>query len=308
MKFTLRQIAVFVAVAQAQSVSRAAQALAMSQSAASTALGELERLYSTQLFDRVGKALRVNEQGLALLPQAVELLDRAQAIDSVLAGRSGFGCLRVGATLTIGNYLAPLILADYLQRHAQSSAQLLVRNTATIIDEVAAYELDLGLIEGECAHPDLVVEPWIDDELAVFCAPGHPLAGKPRVSLAELAGEAWIVRERGSGTRQTLDRALAARRATIAVRLELEHTEAIKRAVESGLGIGCISRLALREAVRRGSLIALETPELDLMRRFNFVWPRRKFQTAGMRAFVGACRALTVGVARSDQIDLPFIA
>jgi DNA-binding transcriptional LysR family regulator len=308
MRFTLRQIAVFVAVAQAQSVSRAAQALAMSQSAASTALGELERLYSTQLFDRVGKTLRVNEQGSALLPQAVELLDRAQAIDSALDGRSGYGMLRVGATLTIGNYLAPLILADYLQRHAQSSAQLLVRNTATIVDEVATYELDLGLIEGECAHPELVVEPWIDDELALFCAPGHPLAGKSRVRLTELSGEAWIVREPGSGTRQTLDRALAARRATIKVRLELEHTEAIKRAVESGLGIGCASRLALREAVRRGSLKMLETPELDLMRRFNFVWPRRKFQTAGMRAFVAACRALTAGATRSDQIDLPFIA
>lgn len=231
----------------------------------------------------------------------------AQTIESVLEGRSGFGCLRVGATLTIGNYLAPLILADYLQRHVQSSAQLLVRNTATIIDEVSAYELDLGLIEGECARPDLVVEPWIDDELAVFCAPGHLLAGKPRVSLADLAGEAWIVREPGSGTRQTLDRALAARRATINVRLELEHTEAIKRAVESGLGIGCVSRLALREAVRRGSLKVLETPALDLMRRFNFVWPRRKFQTAGMREFVAACRALTAGVTRSDEIELPFI-
>ena len=94
-----------------------------------------------------------------------------------------------------------------------------------------------------------------------------------------------------SGTRETLDRALRHHHWPLKVRLELEHTEAVKRAVEFGLGIGCISRLALREAFRRGSLVAIETPELDLRRHFHFVWHRRKFQTAGMREFVGLCRA-----------------
>lgn len=308
MKFTLRQIAVFVAVARHESVSRAALALSLSQSATSTALGELERLYSTQLFDRVGKSLRLNELGQSLLPQAVELIDRAQAMATVLEGRAGFGQLRIGATLTIGNYLATLIVADYLQRHPQSSAVLQVHNTATIVAAVAAYEIDVGLIEGDCRHPDLVVEPWVEDELAVFCAPTHRLAGRARASLAELAAESWIVREAGSGTRETLDRALRAHHCAPTVRLELEHTEAIKRAVECGLGIGCVSRLALREAFRRGSLIAIATPELDLRRNFQFVWQRRKFQSAGMREFVALCRALTAGVSRSDEIELPFIA
>ena len=91
------------------------------------------------------------------------------------------------------------------------------------------------------------------------------------------------------------------------MRLELEHTEAIKRAVEFGLGIGCISRLALREAFRRGSLVAIATPELDLLRQFQFLWHQRKFQTAGMREFVGLCRTMTAGAARSDEIEWPFI-
>jgi DNA-binding transcriptional LysR family regulator len=307
MRFTLRQMAVFVAVARQESVSRAAEALSLSQSATSTALGELERLYATQLFDRVGKTLRLNELGQSLLPQAVELIERATAIETVLEGRAGFGNLRIGATLTIGNYLATLIVADYLKKHPESSARLQVHNTATIIDQVARYELDLGLIEGNCRHPDLVVEPWVEDELVVFCAPTHRLAIKGSASLAELAGELWIVRESGSGTRETLDQALRHHHFDLKVRLELEHTEAIKRAVEFGLGLGCISRLALREAFRRGSLVAIETPELDLLRHFQFLWHKRKFQTAGMREFIGLCRAMTAGVKRSDEIEWPYI-
>ena len=307
MKFTLRQMSVFVAVARQESVSRAAEALSLSQSATSTALGELERLYDTKLFDRVGKALRLNELGQSLLPQAVELIERADAIETVLEGRAGFGKLRIGATLTIGNYLATLIVADYLKRHPESSAQLQVHNTATIIDQVARYELDLGLIEGSCRNPDLVAEPWVEDELVVFCAPTHPLAGKGSATLAELADEHWIVREQGSGTRETLDQALRQHHLELKVRLELEHTEAIKRAVEFGLGIGCISRLALREAFRRGSLVAIETPELDLLRNFQFLWHSRKFQTAGMREFIALCRAMTAGVKRSDEIAWPLI-
>ena len=307
MRFTLRQMAVFVAVARHESVSRAAQALSLSQSATSTALGELERQYDTQLFDRVGKALRLNELGQALLPQAVDLIERAAGLETLLEGRAGFGKLRIGATLTIGNYLATLIVADFLQRHPESEVQLQVHNTASIIDQVAHYALDLGLIEGHCRHPDLVVEPWVEDELVVFCAPGHLLAGQGTATLSALSAESWIVREPGSGTRETLDQALRHHHSELKIRLELEHTEAIKRAVEFGLGIGCISRLALREAFRRGSLVAIETPELDLRRHFHFLWHKRKFQTAGMREFIGLCRAMTAGVARSDQIEWSFI-
>ena len=223
------------------------------------------------------------------------------------AEQAGFGRLRIGATLTIGNYLATLIVADYLKRHPESSAQLQVHNTATIIDQVARYDLDLGLIEGNCRHPDLVAEPWVADELVVFCAPTHRLATKGVATLADLADEHWIVREPGSGTRETLDQAMRLHHFELRARLELEHTEAIKRAVEFGLGIGCISRLALREAFRRGSLVAIETPELELLRHFQFLWHKRKFQTAGMQEFISLCRGMTAGIRRSDQIELPHI-
>jgi len=307
MRFTLRQIAVFVAVARHENVSRAAAELSLSQSATSAALAEIERQYDTQLFDRFGKALRLNELGQALLPQALQLIEHALAIETQLAGRAGYGKLSIGATLTIGNYLATLIVADFLKRHPESSLHLTVHNTATIIDQLAHHALDLGLIEGSCRHPDLVVEPWVADELVVFAAPAHRLARRDAVSVAELRGEPWIVRELGSGTRETLDQALRHHHWPLNIRLELEHTEAIKRAVEFGLGIGCISRLALREAFRRGSLVPIEVPELDLRRHFHFLWHRRKFQTPGMREFIALCRTLTAGVERSDQIQWPAI-
>ncbi len=106
----------------------------------------------------------------------------------------------------------------------------------------------------------------------------------------------------------TFEQAVRHRPGKLNVRLELEHTEAIKRAVESGLGIGCISRLALRDAFRRGSLVPVSTPELDLRRQFYFIWHTHKYQTAAMQEFVEQCRALTSGVRRSDEIQLPPIA
>ncbi|MBB2494757.1 LysR family transcriptional regulator [Aquipseudomonas ullengensis] len=308
MRFTLRQLEVFSAVAKQGSVSRAAQSLALSQSAASTSLTELERQSNCQLFDRAGKRLSLNALGQQLLPQAVALLDQAREIERLLNGKSGFGSLEVGATLTVGNYLATLLIGSFMQRHPECRVRLHVQNTANVVHQVAHYKLDLGLIEGDCQHPDIEVQPWVEDELVVFCAPQHPLAQGGTASLEELGREAWILREQGSGTRLTFDQAMRHHSAQLNIRLELEHTEAIKRAVESGLGIGCISRLALRDAFRRGSLVALATPELDLIRQFYFIWHRQKYQTAAIREFLELCREMTAGIRRSDEIILSPIA
>ncbi|SFE28556.1 LysR family transcriptional regulator [Phytopseudomonas straminea] len=307
MRFTLRQLQVFVAVAQQESVSRAASQLALSQSAASTSITELERQSSCQLFDRAGKRLSLNALGRQLLPQAVALLDQAKEIEDLLNGKSGFGSLAVGATLTIGNYLATLLIGGFMKVHPESQVKLHVQNTAHIVQQVAHYEIDLGLIEGDCNHPDIEVQSWVEDELVVFCAPQHPLAQRGQVGIRELSGQDWILREQGSGTRLTFDQAMRHHSTSLNVRLELEHTEAIKRAVESGLGISCISRLALRDAFRRGSLVPVETPDLDLRRQFYFIWHRQKYQTAAMREFLDMCRALTAGIRRSDEIVLPEV-
>lgn len=308
MKYSLRQLEIFVTISRTESVSRAAEALSLSQSATSTALSELERQFDLQLFDRVGKSLRINETGRQLLPRAVELLDRAHEIEALLQGHAGFGYMKIGATLTVGNYLATLLVARFLQEHPESRIQLQVHNTSAIVQQIINHELDLGLIEGDTHHPDIEVQPWIADELVVFSAPGHPLAKVSNISVEQLLQEPWILREKGSGTRETFDRALRNNHAKLNIRLELEHTEAIKRAVESGLGIGCISRLALKEAFRRGSLVPLDTPDINLGRYFYFLWHKQKYQTTGMREFIAMCKEMTAGVTRSDLVNLPEIA
>lgn len=304
MKFSLRQLEVLVAIGRESSVSRAAEALSMTQSATSMALAELERQFNTRLFDRQGKRLQLNTEGRELLPRAMELLDRAQELEALLEGKAGTGSLRIGATLTIGNYLATLLIGDYMQQNPGSRVELAVQNTSAIIDQVAHFKLDLGLIEGDSHHPDLQITPWVDDELVIFAAPDHPLANKKNLNLQDLASENWILRERGSGTRQVFEAAMRHQLTNMKVLLELEHTEAIKRAVESGLGIGCISRLALKDAFRRGSLVPLEIAGLDLKRRFNFVLHKQKFLTAGISAFLTLCREATENVSRSDLIIL----
>jgi DNA-binding transcriptional LysR family regulator len=308
MKYSLRQLEIFVAVSKTEIVSRAAEALSLSQSATSTALSELERQFDLQLFDRVGKSLRINETGRQLLPRAVELLDRAHEIEALLQGHAGFGYMKIGATLTVGNYLATLLVARFLQEHSESRIQLQVHNTSTIVQQIVNHELDLGLIEGDTHHPDIEVQPWIADELVVFSAPGHPLAKARNVTIEQLLQEPWILREKGSGTRDTFDRALSNNHSKLNIRLELEHTEAIKRAVESGLGIGCISRLALKDAFSRGSLVPIATPDLNLGRYFYFVWHKQKYQTTGMREFISLCKEVTAGATRSDLVNLHDIS
>jgi len=304
MRYSLRQLEVFVAIGRQESVSRAAEALSLTQSATSMALAELERQFSTKLFDRHGKRLQLNERGREILPHAMELLDRANQLQEMLAGDTAVGSLRLGATLTIGNYLATLLIGDYMRRYPGSRVQLGVYNTAQVVDQVAHFNLDFGMIEGDFRHPELEITPWVDDELVVFSSPDHPISQKKDLTIDDVVNLPWILREKGSGTRQVFDAAFRHVMPYLDIKLELEHTEAIKRAVEAGMGIGCISRLALRDAFSRGSLVPLEIPSLDLRRQFNFVFHRQKFRSASINAFLSICREATATIQRADQIVL----
>ena len=136
MRYTLRQLEIFVAISRLDSVSRASELLHLSQSATSTSLGGLERQFGLQLFDRIGKSLSINESGKKLLPKAIELLDRAKEIESELSGLAGLGEINIGATLTIGNYLTNLLVAKFLQTYPGSNIKLQVQNTKTIIQKI----------------------------------------------------------------------------------------------------------------------------------------------------------------------------
>lgn len=291
MRYTLRQLEVFLAVARGESVSRAAGELAMSQSAVSGALIELERQFDIQLFDRVGKRLQLNALGRTLRPRAEALAEQAREIEHALAQRSDIGPLRIGATLTIGNYVAVPIMAAFLRRYPGAHVSLEIANTAEIARKVMNFEIDIGLVEGELSAEELETTSWRHDELAVFCSNEHPLAGKPELDENDLRDAAWIVRESGSGTRQAFDRAMAGILPNLRLVLELQHTEAILSAVEAGLGLGCVSRLALRDAFRSGRLHECSVPGRDFRRHFFFVLHRQKYRSVGIQRWLELCRA-----------------
>ncbi|GAA5316200.1 MAG: LysR family transcriptional regulator [Candidatus Pelagadaptatus aseana] len=291
MKYSLRQLEVFLAAAHYENITRAADSLAMSQSAASSSLRDLEKQFDIQLFDRVGKRLQLNELGRFLRPRAEALLQQAKEFERDLNQRSDVGHLNIGATLTIGNYLAVEMMARYMADHEDSNVRLTVANTSEIARKVENFELDVGLIEGELQHTDLEVIPWRGDDLVVFCAPQHPLAGRQELSDEDLLQAEWVVRESGSGTRQAFDRAMHGLVGELQLRHELQHTEAIKRAVEACLGIGCLSEIALRDAFRRGSLVPLPVPHRDWHRQFYIIIHKQKYRSAGVESWLSLCRS-----------------
>ena len=289
MRYSLRQLDVFVATARYENVTRAAETLAMSQSAASGALKELESQFDMKLFDRLGKRLQLSALGQQLRPQVENLLEQARALEQALAGEDAVGRLEIGATLTIGNYIAVNMIADFRQQNNKSDIALRVANTETIAKQVAGFELDMGLIEGELQHPDLEIMHWRRDELVVFAAPNHPLSKRTALSDQDLLTLQWIVREQGSGTRQAFDRAMQGILTDLHIGMELQHTEGIKRAVEAGLGVGCLSQICLADAFKRGSLVPLPVPGRDFRREWYIITHRDKFHSAALKRWLALC-------------------
>jgi DNA-binding transcriptional LysR family regulator len=289
-RLTLRQLQIFRVVAETGSTSAAASAISLSQSATSAAINELERLLELQLFDRVGKRLQLNDNGRALLPQALDLLDAAAWIERwALDRESHFGTLRIGASTTIGNYLLPSVLGGLrasLSPQARQNwhVQVTIANTGAIASRVAAFELDLGLIEGPCHEPALTVQPWLRDELVVVAAAHDPLVprGRRRVSLEALSKATWLLREPGSGTREIIHQLLVPHLNHLRAGIEFGNAEAIKHAAASGLGISCLSRYVVADLLKSGELVALPTDLPRLTRHFYVVMHERKKRTRGL--------------------------
>ena len=289
MRYTLRQLDVFLETARYGTISRAAGKLNITQSAASSALKELEKHCDIQLFDRIGKRLVLNDLGRAIRPKAESLVAQAKELEKDLLQQTDVGLLNVGATMTIGNYLAVGILTRYKEAHCNAEVTLEVANTHRIAEMVANFELDVGMIEGGLNHPDLTMIPWIGDEIKIICSPLHPYAKKAELTDEDLLTADWILRESGSATRQAFDNAMSDILPTMNAPLELQHTEAIKRAVESGIGLGCLSSLALKEAFARGKLIDLPVKHRRMSRQFYIVLHKDKFRSRAIDQWIELC-------------------
>ncbi|QDU32568.1 HTH-type transcriptional activator CmpR [Poriferisphaera corsica] len=256
---TIRQLEVFVVIAREGNLTRAAELLGMTQSAASMSLKQFENLLGYPVFSRVGRGLVLNDLGRQLLPKSQQILGQLEAMVSEVYDQEHVptGHVVIGCSTTIGNYLLPSYLKEFLDEHDGITVSVHVGNTNEIARMVRRGDVDLGLIEGELVVHDLYEEDWMRDHLVVIVSPNHRLAGKKRVSQAMLSRESWVMREMGSGTRSTVSQAAARQGLQMGQVVEIGHTEAIKRAVETGLGLSCLSELAVKRELEDGRLAAL---------------------------------------------------
>ena len=289
MDFTLRQLEVFLAIAKAGNLTRGAQHLQMSQSAASGALKDLENQFGILLFDRTGKRLNLNEKGKQLRARAESLMAQAYELEQSLLHSEAVSQLNIGATLTVANHLAVELISKYLEKYEGAPISLEIYNTEQVVEKVLNYELDMGMIEGDAHHPQLNIIPWRDDELNLFCSLKHPLASKKTIVDKDLLKADWILREQGSGTRQTFERAMYGLLPKMNIPLELRGTEAIKQAVKQNIGIGCLSRLSLKEDFGRGELVKLHAPNRDLSRKLYLIMHQRKHINDSLKNWLNLC-------------------
>ncbi|MGL5450856.1 MAG: LysR substrate-binding domain-containing protein [Aeromonas sp.] len=290
MKLTLQQLKVFATIARYGNLGLAANELFLSKGAVSQSLQELERQLATPLFDRIHPRLQLNNEGRLLQPVAEELLTRMQDIENLFRpDAEPSGQLRLGASQTIGNYLLPTLLARSKQELGLPP-KVTITNTHLLCHALASFELDLALIEGENHNPDLISEPWLEDEMLIVAPPDHPLADQHALSLSDLDGETWILRELQSGGREQFIQQLQPALPNWQLGLELNTLEAVMLAVEKGLGIAFISRLAASDRLKDGRLVAL-TLTHRFPRQLSLIWHKKKYHSASLRHFIHFCRA-----------------
>ncbi len=292
LRLNLRQLEVFVATARGGSTRAAADRVARSQSAASSALAELEATLGEQLFDRAGRRLMLNENGRALLPKAASLLDQAADLERLFQ-REHVTPLRIAASLTIGEVLLPDKVASWKLDHPSSPVQLVIGNTSEVIAAVVAFDVDIGFIEGLQTHPDLIVRPWLNDQMVIVAAASHPLARLGGVTgLRHLRDASWALREAGSGTREAADRWLIDHLGAIKVEFELGSPQALKRLVAAGAALSCLSSHVVASELEQGSLVALRTRLPPAVRSLATVVHREKRLGRGTEDFLRCCSAV----------------
>jgi len=301
LRLTLRQLQIFVAVARTGSTTAASEEIALSQSATSAAVNELERLLSLRLFDRVGKRLLLNDNGRALLPRAFSLLDGVASIEQMAYDdHAQVQALRIGASTTIGNYVLPKLLGRFLGARDRAKvaawrSKVAIANTEVICAAVAAFELDVGLIEGTCHEPLLEAMPWLRDEMVIVAAPDVVRAlttrSGERLSIKTLRNLIWLLREPGSGTRQATDDLLLSYLHAYRHFIELGSSEAIKRTAAEGIGVACLSHWVVDDLIGSGKLSRIKSTLPALTRQCYLLVHRDKQPTQALLHFLEIARS-----------------
>lgn len=273
MRYSLKQLAVFDAVATTGSVSLAADKLSLTQSATSMSLAQLEKMLGRSLFDRHGKKMTLTHWGLWLRPKAKKLIHDAHQIELGFYDQHLVsGEIALGASQTGAEHLVPNLISNIDNDFPEVRISLGVKNTSGIIEGVLDYQYDLGIIEGRCDDSRLQQEELCRDHLIIACAAHHPYAKHKSVSLAQLEQARWVLRESGAGTRTIFESAIHDKIADLDVWREYEHVPVLRTLVAEGQYLTCLPYLDVIKFIERGELVALNVPELNMERTLSFIW------------------------------------
>lgn len=293
------KLRVFCAVAETKSFSKASELIHLTQPAVSLQIQAMEELYETRLFDRSGNSINLTPAGEILYKRAKEILAlyaEAQHNISEITGAIK-GSLSIGASSTIGNYLLPHIIAAFKKKVPQVNISLVVNNTKVITERLNAGEIDIALVEGDVSKQRFSVETLLSDELVVIMSPAHPWADRRNVPAIELTKEPIIMREEGSGTRQIILKHLeehGIKLDQLKIALVMGSTEAIKGAVEEGLGVSIVSGWAARKNLKQGLIKTITFKDLKFHRNFSIISPKRNYSTHTAKEFLNFLRVYPI--------------
>lgn len=279
---------IFRAVAESGSFTRAAQRLYISQPALSQQVGQLETELGVKLFDRLPRGVRLTSAGQILANHGARIAALDQQAQRQIQELQGLarGRLTLGASQTIGVYLMPEILGRFRREYPQIDLDLEISNTEAIQQKLADDLFDLALTEGFLEQPDLDASVFQQDNLVAIVPPEHPLLERKAVTAAQFCAQPLIVREHGSGTLAVIERALARKSITLSPTMSLGSTEAIKRAVQSHIGVAIVSRLSITQELAAGSLIELPLSDLRIRRPLHRLELRGKIRSPAAEIFV----------------------
>ena len=290
-----RQLAAFCAVVDRRSFSQAAERLGVTQPAVSLQIRALEKRLGTQLLDRSGRRVEPTEAGWRLYRGAQKLLALEEQIESdVVATVEGElrGTLVLGASTGPAAIVVPLLLGEFQRQNSGVHVSLTVSDTHTVVERVAARELELGIVGASRRHRGVRFEPFFSDEVILACPPGHRFAGRT-IPLDELREEPLILMQEGAGVRQIVEDALRRRGIRLRdldVRLELGLQESVRRAVQAGYGVTFISRTAVESELEAGTLTEARVQGLEATREISLAVAAGRARSRVADAFVEFAR------------------
>ncbi len=285
----LRQLKIFLEVCDQKNMTRAAKALYFTEPSVSQAVKDLEEYYGVKLFERLNHRLYITGAGERLQSYARHVLSLDEQVRRELAEHKEAGVLRVGASLTIGTYLLPGLLATVRAKLPQVEIFSAIDNTDVIQKLILEDRIDIAMVESPVNSPDIVEKDIRNDELVIICSPRHPLSQKMRARKADLSGLAFIIREPGSGTRAIFENAMREAGISWKRRGVYNSTEAIKQAVIANLGLAVVSRYSIQNELQTQSVAVVKIAGLRLVRKFRFIYHRQKIFTKAMQVLMESC-------------------